>query len=163
MKTYLTWSKGLFSDSYKIYDKGTQVGNLKDKFFSQSGIGILDKKEYLFQTTGFFEQKTQIIDPAYNKVVGEINYNSWMTKATIILNEQTLEWKYENLWSTKWSISNSEGIEINFSGYSTNGQIESNTDDALLLLSGLFVTNYYWQVTFVVLFVSFVPLWITIF
>jgi hypothetical protein len=86
-----------------------------------------------------------------------------MTKATIILNEQTLEWKYENLWSTKWSISNSEGIEINFSGYSTNGQIESNTDDALLLLSGLFVTNYYWQVTFVVLFVSFVPLWITIF
>ena len=159
MQTNLTWKKGVFSNVYKIYSDGKQIGNLKDKSFSQSGIGVLDNKEFLFQTKGLFEQKTQIIDTAENKMVGEINYNNWMTKATITINDKTINWKYDNLWNTKWSIFDSEGISIKYSGSLTNGQINSNIDDYLLLLSGLFVTNYYWQWTIAVLVAVFIPLW----
>lgn len=159
MQTNLTWRKGVFSNFYKIYSNGEQIGNLKDKSFSQSCIGVLDNKKFLFQTKGFLKQKTQIIDIVENKMVGEINYNNWMTKATITINNKTTNWKYHNLWNTKWSIFNSEGINIKYSGSSTGGQIDSNIEDPLLLLSGLFVINYYWQMTIVILVAVFVPIW----
>jgi len=160
MQANFTWKKGAFSNLYKIYSNGEQIGDLKDKSFSQSSIGVFNNKEYLFKTKGFFKQKTQIIDTAENKMVGEIHYNNWMTKARITINDKTINWKYDNLWNTKWRIFNSEGINIEYSGSSTGGQIETNIDDALLLLSGLFVTNYYWQMTMVALLAVFIPLWI---
>jgi hypothetical protein len=161
MQTNLTWEKGIFSTLYKIYSNGEQVGSLKNKSFSLSGIGVLDNKEYLFQTKGFFKQKTEIVDAAGNRTIGEINYNNWMTKATITINDKTINWKYDNIWNTKWRVFNSEGIDIKYSGLSTGGQIESNINDALLLLSGLFVTNYYWQITIAILVAIFVPIMTT--
>ena len=71
-----------------------------------------------------------------------------------------INWKYENFWNTKWSVFNPEGINIEYSGSMTRGKIDSNVDDALLLLSGLFVPNYYWQMTMVALLAVFIPLWI---
>ena len=129
-----------------------------------SGVYIrLNGKKYTFKTKGFFKQHTEIIDSSVNKVIGEITYNNLMTKATIVVDNKKINWKYDNLWNTKWSIYNSEGVNIKYSGSSTSGQINSNIDDALLLLSGLFVTNYYWQTTVAVLVVVFVPIWITVF
>jgi len=162
MQTNLTWKKGIFSNLYKIYSNGVQIGNLKDKSFSSTCIGALDNKEYLFQTKGFCTPKTQIIDTAENKTVGEITYNSWMTKATITINDTTIQWKFDNLWGTKWSIFNSEGIMIKYSSSLTGGQIDSNTDDALFVLSGLFVANYYWQMTIVIVVAVIVPMSTTV-
>lgn len=159
MQTKLSWKKNFFSNSYSIYSNGQQIGVLKDKTFSQTANGQLYDKEYTFKTKGFFKQQTEIIDSSVNKVVGKIQYNSWMTKATISVDNKTINWKYDNLWNTKWSICNSEGINIQYAGSSTSGQIDSNIDDALLLLSGLFVTNYYWQTTVAVLVAVFVPIW----
>lgn len=158
MQTGLSWKKGVFSNLYTIYSNGVLVGQLKDKSFTQSGIGVLNNKEYLFETKGFLNQKTHIIDTAENKTVGEITYNGWRTKATITINDKTINWKYDNGWNTKWSISDSEGINIKYAGSSTSGQIETNTNDALLLLSGLFITNYYWHMTIIVLIAIFIPI-----
>jgi len=157
MQTKLIWKKNVFSDLYSIYSNGQQIGKLKDKTFSQSANGELNGKEYTFNTKGFFNQHTEIIDNSENKIIGEIVYNNWMTKATISIDNKTMNWKYDNMWNTKWSIFNSEGIKIQYSGSSTSGQIDSNSDDPVLLLSGLFVTNYYWQMTVAVLVAVFVP------
>lgn len=162
MQTKLRWKKKIFSNLYNIYSNGQQIGKLKDKTFSQTATGELNGKEYTFKTKGFFKQHTEIIDNLENKVIGEIKYNNWMTKATISVDNKTINWKYDNLWNTKWSIFNSEGIKIQYSGSSTSGQIDSNIDDALFLLSGLFVTNYYWQMTIAVLVAVFVPIWTTV-
>ena len=162
MQTKIRWKKELFSNLYSIYSNGQQIGKLKDKTFFQTANGELNGKKYTFKTKGFFKQHTEIIDNLENKVIGEITYNNWMTKATISVANKTINWKYDNLWNTKWSIFNSEGIKIQYSGSSTSGQIDSNIDDALLLLSGLYVTNYYWQMTVVVLVAVFVPIWTTV-
>ena len=162
MKTNLRWEKEIFSSTYSIYSNNQLIGKLKDKTFSQSADGELNGKEYLFMTKGLFKQRTEILDKADNKVIGEITYNTWMTKASLSFNNKKANWKYDNMWSTKWSIFDSEGIEIKFSGLSRKGQIETNSDDPLLLLSGLFVTNYYWQMTVVVLVAVFVPIWATV-
>ena len=85
-----------------------------------------------------------------------------MTKASISLIDKSINWKYDNVWNTKWSLYDNDGIEIKYAGTSTSGQIESNTDDAVLLLSGLFVTNYYWQVSVAVMVAIFLPIWTTV-
>jgi len=162
MEIKLRWGKKFFSNLYVIYSNGQQIGKLKDKSFSQTANGELNGKEYIFKTKGFFKQHTEIIDSSENKVIGEITYNNWMTKATIAVNNKTTNWKYDNLWNSKWSIYNSEGINIKYSGSSSSGQIDSNIDDALLLLTGLFVTNYYWQMTVAVMVAVFVPIWTTV-
>ena len=161
MQTHLEWKKGLFSTCYSIYSHGQIIGKLSDNTFNQSANGEMNGKRYHFKTKGFIKQKTQIREAPSNKVIGEITFDSWMTKADITVLDKKVKFKYDNLWNTRWRIFNSEGLEIKFAG-SSNGQIYSNTDDALLLLSGLFVSNYYLQITVSILVAVFVPILTTV-
>ena len=162
MKTTLRWKKNVFSKTYNIYSNDKLIGKLRDKSFSQSTDGVLNGENYSFNTRGFFEKNTTIVNKKDNKVIGKISYNNWMTKATIKTAKKRSGWKYDNLWNTKWSIYDSDGMQIKYAGSSTGGLINSNTEDALLLLSGLYVTNYYRQVTTAVIIVVFIPIWMSI-
>ena len=161
MRTILTWKKGLFSNTYSLFSNGTLTGELTDKTFSKYAHGELNGKKYTFRTTGIFKQHTEILDED-NRMIGMIAYYSMMTRATITLDGRAIKWKYDNPWNTKWRIYSPEGIEVKYSGSSTHGQIDGNTDEALLVLIGLFVTNYYWQLTIVVLLVVFLPIWMSV-
>ncbi len=161
MDTKLSWKKGFFDSTYKIYSDGVIIGSLRDRTLSQSADAEFNGKEYTFKTKGFIKQSTQIIDCQSEKVIGEINYNNWMTKANLKILDKNINWKYDNIWNTKWSIFNSEGIQIDYSGSSTSGKIETNTNEGLLLLTGLFVTNYYWQLTITLIIAALVPVWIS--
>ena len=159
MQTNFKWKKGFFSSTYNIYSQGQIIGKLKNNSFSQIAEGEINGKKYKFITKGFFNQQTEIHDAINNKVIGNITYNGWMTKATLLILDKESKWKYDNLWNTKWSIFDSNGIEIKYSGSSSKGEINSNTDDDLLLLSGLFVTNYYWQITIIIIIAASIPIW----
>jgi hypothetical protein len=163
MQTKLTWKKGVFSNSYRIFRDDVQIGKLQDKVLSQTIPGDLEDSAFLFRTKGFFRQHTEIIDSRENKIIGEITYNTWKTKATISINQKTLNWQYNNVWNTKWSLSAEEGIIINYAGSSTKGTIDSRTEDPLLILSGLFVTNYYWQASLAIFVAVLIPVWLTVF
>lgn len=158
MNINLKWKKSLFSSTYSIYSNNQLIGKLKDKELSKTAYGELDGKKYIFKTKGFFKQHTEIFDNKDNKLIGEITYNNWMTKASILVNNKKINWKYDNLWNTRWSIVDSEGIEIKYTGTSGRGQIDSNSDDPLLLLSGLFVINYYWQIATAALISILIPI-----
>ncbi len=86
MKTNLRWEKKILSSTYSIYSDNQLIGKLKDKTFSQSADGELNGKKYTFRTKGLFKQHTEILDKAENKIIGEITYNTWMTKASLFLN-----------------------------------------------------------------------------
>ena len=158
MQLNYNWKKGIFSESYQIFNNETQVGSLSNKCFSQTAHGELNEEKYTFKTTGFFKQHTQIIENNENKIIGEITYNNWMNKATININGQQFDLKYDNIWNTKWSISSLNETQISYNSTSCTGQIQSNTDNELLILSGLFVANYYIQMTLVVLLIVFIPI-----
>ena len=162
MPTNLIWKKGLFSNTYSIHSRGVQTGTLTERPFSRSSQGQLNDKRYTFRTIGTFKQRTQILDREKDSVIGEINYNSMMTRATISLERGTFNWKYENIRNTKWRIFGPDDIEIRYNGSFRGGQITSSTDDELLLLSGLFVTNYYWQMTLVIILAVFIPIWVSV-
>ena len=158
MQLNYNWKKGIFSESYQIFNNETQVGSLSNKCFSQTAHGELNEEKYTFKTCGVFKQHTQIIENNENKIVGEITYNNWMSKATININGQQFDLKYDNIWNTKWSISGLNETQISYNSTSCTGQIQSNTDNELLVLSGLFVANYYLQMTLVVLLIVFIPI-----
>ena len=156
------WKKDFFSNTYHICKENQLIGSLTSKSFSQISEGKLNGKSYTFVTRGFLNQNTDIIDSVSKKLIGQITYNSSMTKATITFADKTIHWKYDNAWNTKWSITDESGTVINYSGSSGNGRLETNTDDALLLLCGLFVTNYFWRMIAVVMIAIFIPIWVTV-
>ena len=160
MKTCLTWKKGLFSSLYQVYSNGALIGNIEDIAFSKSVRGSFNGKDYIFKSQGFLKQNVEIIDSTENKVIGTIEYNNWMTKAEMSINSKKINWKYDNFQSTQWSLFDSEGKILTFIGSITSGLIYCETEDpdGLLVLSGLFVTHYYWQITLVVLLLLFIPL-----
>lgn len=158
MPKQLNWNKKTFSNLYKIFSNDQLIGNIKKKSFSSDAKAEIDKKRYNFITSGFFEPGTKIYDVAEEKYVGKIEYNTWRTKATIRLGNKTAHWKYDNIWNTKWSIHDAEGTKISYQGSSSGGNIYSNTDNSILLLSGLFITNYYWQTSFAVILIILIPI-----
>jgi hypothetical protein len=162
MQTIIHWNKSFFSNTYNLFSKGQLLGQLKENTLSQTATGELNGIKYIFKTKGFLKQHTEIIDAINGNRIGEITYNNWMTKATLFTRDNSSFWRYDNIWNTRWSIFDTKGLEIKYTGSSSKGQIISNTDDALLLLSGLFVINYYWQTTIVVLVAVFVPIMVSV-
>ena len=161
MITYLKWKKKIFSNLLSIYSNKQKVGELKNKCFSESAQGELNGKKYIFKTKGVFKQHTEIIDGEDNEVIGTITYNSWKSKATVSIGEKTLNWEYSNFWHTKWSVYNSNCLSIRYSASCSHGQIDSGTDDPLIILSGLYVSNYYSQTIMQVFLLVLIPLWIS--
>ncbi len=103
MLTRLIWKKGALSTTYKIFAGERQIGHLQDNAFKQRSDGEIHQKKYQFKTEGLFKQHTRIIELGTQKVIGSIEYNSWMNKAEIKLHDRSYHWKYDNSWQSKWS------------------------------------------------------------
>jgi len=163
MKTILNWKRGTFSTTYKIFSDEQGIGELQNFAFKQTSQGSIGRKKYTFRTKGLFKQETQILDGDNNEPIGNITYGSRMTKATIQLSDRTVNWKYDNGWQTRWSLFDEQGVHMKFAGGATKGTIECEEIDDLLVLTGLFVTNYYQQAMIAVIVAVFIPIWVTVF
>lgn len=163
MQIKLNWQKKLFSNQYTLYSADQLVGKLKNRLFSQTADAELNEKKYIFKTTGFLQQTTEITDLATQKVLGEIKYTSFRTRATITAGNTIIHWKFDNTWNSKWSMNGPDGTQIFGSVSTTNGQISSNTTDELLLLSGLYINDFYNHTTIAVMIAIFVPIFASTF
>ena len=157
METKLKWKKGFFSDTYNVFDNDKQIGFIKNSLFSQKSTAVINGETYEFHARGFFNQETDIIDTSKYQVIGKIKYNAWGNKAFIEVNNEILTWEYINNWNTKWTVSDSKGLNILFNGSSCDGQIETNEDSPIKLLLGLYVHNYYLQITTAAIICCLVP------
>ncbi len=162
MHSTLKWKRAAFSTTYKIFNREEQIGHLQDHAFKQTSDGMIRNQAYRFKTEGFFKQKTMITDLQSQEIIGSIEYNSWMNKAEFKLYDRSCHWKYDNGWQTKWSIADTAGKQIRFAGGMTKGIVEGKDPEYLLVLAGLFVTNYYRQVGIAVLLAVFIPIWVSV-
>ncbi|NOU18681.1 MAG: hypothetical protein HOO91_14080 [Bacteroidales bacterium] len=145
MEKLISWKRGIFSRTYTFYSNSLEIGFLKIGAWSNNAKGSINGKEYEFITKGLFKQETSIIDCKISSIVGTIIYNSWKSKAIIKLVDGTeYNWQYTNFWHTKWSL-NKELYFINYKGSCFKGEIVSYISDELLIISGLFISNYYSQ------------------
>jgi hypothetical protein len=144
------WKKKFFDSTYRIYRGDREVGQLSGNTWKRSAYGEMNHKRYLFSTKKVRKPETEVIDVRSNAVIGMITYEARMTRATIHFRDRSVEWKYDNTWQTKWSQVDSNGDRMDFHGSLRKGIIECSKEDELLLLTGFFVSVYYWQMTVVV-------------
>ena len=162
MKTTLSWKRGVFSSTCRIFSGEDYIGELANYAFKHTAEGVIRNKRYLFRTKGLFKQETQIIDGVSDQVIANISYNSMMSKATIEFKDRTVSWKYDNTWQTRWSLYDKLGIYMKFKGGPNKGSIEYEEEDDLLVLTGLFVTNYYQQAMIAIMVAVFIPIWVSV-
>lgn len=159
MKSQLTWKCSFLGNTTNIYSHGIPAGRLTENCFKQTATGELNGKRYTFRTNGFLQQQTNIIDDETNSLIGSISYNSWRTRAEIRLANKIVHFRYDNAWNTRWSLFDATGVHYyRFKGSNSKGNVEFDEQDELLVLSGLYVTNYYWQMSVAVAIAIFVPL-----
>lgn len=89
--------------------------------------------------------KTNIIDQEDHDFLGQIKHSCWRPKATINLPDRQLHWSYDNIWGTRWSISDDTGVRLSYRGWAVKGSINSQAEEDLLVLAGLYISNYYWR------------------
>ncbi len=142
MERMLTWTKGVFDSNYQLYANGDIKGSLIFSSFKNNARGIA-LNNYYFTTEGFLNPVTKIRDEKHNQI-GIITYNSWNLKATVTFNDLShASWSYTNGWLSRWTITNHQDKQIQFHATTGAGTAHSNNDDELLMLSGLFIREFF--------------------
>ena len=161
MKTTLAWTKGFFGTTCQIYSGDKKVGELKERSLSLKAYGNLNNKQYLFVTKGILRRTTEIIDVETEHTIGAITYNTWHTKAKISAFAEVYNWKYNNIWNTRWSLYEHGKLLISSKRSATEGSLELGEIEESLVLSSLFVMNNYRHYTAV--FAALIPIFIVLF
>ena len=156
----ISWRKGIFKCAYELFNNGKKIGILKEKQWSMSAIGNIRGRNVLFSMKNSWHNHTHIIDKESGEILGQIKYSCWYPKAKISLDNRVYRWSYKNFWSTKWKITDSEDQAISYSGHSCKGQAISGIDNDLVVLSGLFIGSYYWQMISIYFVCLLTPFWI---
>jgi hypothetical protein len=121
------------------------------------------EKNSTLKSKGFLIRRPRYLIMRLTHPLEKITYNSLMTKAKIECSDKVYFWKFDNSLSTKWRLYNAEGSLISYSCSLTKGGIEYDLQNNLLVLTGLYIKNIYWQFTVVFLISVFLPLWLIIF
>jgi hypothetical protein len=146
----ISWKKGIFSSNYELLFKNKKIGELNQGIFNRSTIGKLNNCKVKFQKKGFFSSETEITDLTSNRVIGRLKFNTWGNKAKISINGKTHGWKSDSFWGKKWSITENGQPIIKYKSSTFGGEIELTDNNEYLLLSGLFIFNYYVQMTIII-------------
>lgn len=145
MEKLITWRRGFYSKTYMFYSNGIQIGNLEIGVWSNKSKSVLNDQEYEFVTKGFFNKETIIIDPRSSQSIGIISYGRWRSKATIkMLNGDEYNFQFTNFWQSKWNLSKNLQF-INYHGSRSKGEIVAHFPDEVIIISGLFIANYFWH------------------
>lgn len=141
----ISWKKGFFKCAFSIFSDNEKVGELKPSRFTLSATGQIDQERYKFRVREGMTNRVEIIDLNTQEQVGRVRFGHWLPKATIEFKGETYRWKFSNLWETRWKITDANANAVSYKGWSCAGSIDSAVPANLLTLTGLFISNYYWQ------------------
>ena len=101
---------------------------------------------------------TYLIKNDKNEIIGVINYESWQTKATIHMTSgEVFGWSFTNSWLSNWSITDFKQKNIFYKSKSGTGVIESTASDEIMLLTGIFIREFYARILIVCLMIFLIP------
>ena len=159
--TYI-WRKPFLNLTYRFYSGGKQIGKMQENTWKRSASTVWNSTDLHFQTSGIFNQKTKVNAAATGEELAHITYDTLRNKANILLKDEAYQLENLNWNHSKWQISRGQKVMIVYHGSSFHGDIESDTEDPLLILSGMYVASYFWQnfavamvmVLFIILFAA---------
>jgi len=143
MEQTLNWRKGLFDSNYQVINNGYLKFSLNFSSWKNSAIATTQSGIYLLKSEGLSKPETRIIDNKHT-VLAVITYDWLKFKAKIVFaSGETFDWSFQNSWLSRWSLNNHKDKQILFNASTGNGLIHTNIDDDMLILSGLFIREYY--------------------
>jgi hypothetical protein len=86
-----------------------------------------------------------------------------MTRARIEYSGKVYYWKFDNSWNNGWKLYNSEGFQVKYNSSSSKGSIEYDLQDNFLVLTGLYINNFYWKTALILLIAVILPIVVVIF
>ncbi|MEJ2596400.1 MAG: hypothetical protein P8100_15030 [bacterium] len=155
MNTYY-WKNKFPGYTSLIYRDGKQVGYLNVNGFTKNAEGELEGRKFRFNNRGLFRQETLVLDGDRSSELATISHNGWLSTATITYGNKHVSWKYQNIWHTRWMMSDNGDMKIENVGSPYSGNLVSDVDDPLLVLTGIYISNSFrlaFTAVFVVLFV----------
>ena len=150
----LIWKKGMFSSTYKLFSGEQEAGYLKERTWSRKADGVLNGTKVTFRKKGVFSSKAEIIDPETEETLGQIEMSTWRNKASITLGEKTLKWRFSNNWNTKWELLENGNPIVKYKSRTFSGEAESQIQNELMLLTGLFIFNHFTQIMLTVVIIT---------
>jgi len=156
MGAKLHWIKEAFSRKISILDQDHEIGVMwQDSMFSHDVHAKLRNVHVLFDVKGFLKRSVNIHDlNNSNKIIGVVNF-SFGRKAELLLpNGKTYLWRRQNFFMREWSliqVSENESSEVLHyellhSFFVDKGEVSgklANEQAELLILTGLFIGNYF--------------------
>jgi len=151
MEQVLYWRKGLFDSNYQVFDQQQLKFSMNFSSWQNSAIATTQSGIYLLKSEGFSKPETRILNNQ-NETLATITYDWLGFKARVVFaSGETLDWRYQNSWLSRWSLNNLKDKQILFSASAGNGNIHSNVNDDMLVLTGLFIREYYSRLLFVLI------------
>jgi hypothetical protein len=139
----LHWKEGFFNPKYTLFEGDREVGFLKQSIFSSEATGKLFNQQYLFKRRKAFSSFIDIFEEESSQKIGEIKLDSLKTQARLTIDNDTYDWKYNNIWQTKWYVKQNETSLISYKSSFMKGEINVNHKSEAIILAGLYSYGYY--------------------
>lgn len=158
MAKFINWRSNWLSGDFQLFVDGIQKGMISFGNWRSDAEGVFDDKNFFFSNVGFWQSRTNVIDRKTNELVAVITYDSWKSKAVISLKSgERYEWTSTGIWKSQFTVSNYNNEHITYNASSNSGAISSDTDNELLIVSGLFIKHIY-NKRIVTLIACFMPI-----
>ncbi|RYD79501.1 MAG: hypothetical protein EOP55_04605 [Sphingobacteriales bacterium] len=156
MEQTLSWRKGILDSNYQVFGNALLKFSLNFSSLKNSAIATTQQGIYLLKSEGYSNPESKILNNK-NEVLAIIRYEWWSFKAKIIFTSgEEFDWSFQNSWLSRWTLNNHKDKQVIYNSSTGNGLIHSNTDDDLVILSGLFIREYYMRLLFVSVILVFV-------
>jgi hypothetical protein len=144
MEKIIYWKKQPFTRTYNIVSDGNIAGQLEINMFGHKANGVYGDLKLTFAVKGWFNRIIYILNQGTGELMGSARLNFWRRKGYInLVDHSEYFMKYLNIWRNKWIINNYNGAQqISFTKKFLKGYICSETENGLLILTGLFINQY---------------------
>ncbi|MFC4210186.1 hypothetical protein ACFOWA_03275 [Pedobacter lithocola] len=156
MEQTLNWRKGLFDSNYQVFGNALLKFSINFSSLKNSAIATTQQGIYLLKSEGYSNPETKILNNK-NEVLAVIRYDWLGFKAQIFFTSgEKFDWSFQNSWLSRWTINNHKDKQVIYNSSTGNGLTHSNVDDDLLILTGLFIREYYTRILFAFVILTFI-------
>ncbi|MBE9465865.1 hypothetical protein ACFP1I_25505 [Dyadobacter subterraneus] len=144
----LQWKSSLSGKETRIFRGKVIAGLLKKGVWKEDGYGELNGYMLKFETKGFLNRVTTILDIEGKTELGMIEYKTWKSTAVITFENKTYAWNFDSWMRKKWQVGNETSVAVfsKTSLWKNEGEIEVENISPAVVLAGLFVYSYFWKI-----------------
>lgn len=142
------WNKDTLDSKYLVLSNGTLKYTLNFESWHNSAIATTQNGIFLFKTQAFGKTETLLVDNK-NEVLAAIKFNFSSLNALVKFTDGSeFKFVYRKNRITEWSLNNGIDKQVFYKANTGSGLIKSNVENELVILTGLYIKEYYARLLF---------------